>query len=293
MDLASILKVNPTQRKQFNFRAAEFTLRLGQTTKIMGILNATDDSFSHDGIYKQPKLAKEVALQMSEQGAGIIDIGGESTRPGAEPVSVEEEKARVVPLIKELIKEIKVPISVDTTKSEVARAALGAGASIINDISGLSFDRKMAKVIREFGAGCILMHIKGTPQTMQRNPVYESLIEEIIERLKERVAAAIAAGIDQNNIVIDPGIGFGKITEHNLRIIKQLKDFACLNFPVLVGVSRKSFIGNVLNLDVGQRLLGGVACCVISILNGAHIVRVHDVQAISQVVRMVDAVLNS
>ena len=151
----------------------------------------------------------------------------------------------------------------------------------------------MAKVIREFDAGCILMHIKGTPQTMQRNPMYESLIEEIIERLKNRVATAIAAGIDRNNIVIDPGIGFGKITEHNLRIIKQLKDFACLNLPVLIGVSRKSFIGNVLNLDVGQRLLGGAACSAISILNGAHIVRVHDVKEISQVVTMVDAVLNS
>ena len=259
----------------------------------MGILNVTDTSFSNDQIYKDPERAKDLSLQMVGEGADIIDIGGESTRPGAEPVTVQEEKERVIPVIKKVAREIKVPISIDTTKSEVAYAALAEGASIVNDISGLKFDPQMANVISHYGAGCILMHIQGTPRTMQINPFYTSLIEDIIGSLRDSLSRAEAAGIDRKRVVIDPGIGFGKTTEHNLQIIKNLRRFACLGLPVLIGTSRKSFIGNVLNLPVQMRLLGTCATVAVSILNGAHIVRVHDVKEIVQVTRMVDAILSS
>ncbi len=279
-------------RKEFDLALGRYTLKLGRATKVMGILNVTCDSFSKDGIYKDPQRAKERSLQMAEEGADIIDIGGESTRPGAQAVSAQEEQARVLPVIKKLSKEVKVPISIDTSKSEVAQAALDEGASIVNDISGLRFDPQMPKVIARFGAGCVLMHIKGTPRTMQENPVYSSLIEEIIDSLKESVSLASEAGIERDRIVVDPGIGFGKTTEQNLRIIKGLGNFACLDLPILIGTSRKSFIGNVLDLPVEERLWGTAATVALSISSGAHIVRVHDVKEMAQVARMVDAVLN-
>ncbi len=281
------------KRKECEFVCGRYSLRLGKTTKVMGILNVTDDSFSKDGIYKDPEKAKDLALEMAEEGADIIDIGGESTRPEAQPISAAEEKKRVLPVIRRVAKEIKVPISVDTTKSEVAQAALEEGVSIVNDISGLKFDSQMASVIASFGAGCVLMHIKGTPQTMQKNPTYASLIEEIIDSLKESVSSATLAGIDKERMVIDPGIGFGKTTVHNLQIIKRLKDFASLGLPIMIGTSRKSLIGNVLNLPVQRRLLGTAATVAVSIYNGVHIVRVHDVKEMAQVVRMIDAILNS
>ncbi len=279
-------------RKEFDLALGRYTLRLGSATKVMGILNVTRDSFNKDGIYKDPQRAKERSLQMAEEGADIIDIGGESTRPGAQAVSAQEEQARVLPVIKKLSKEAKVPISIDTSKSEVAQAALDEGASIVNDISGLRFDPQMPKVIARFGAGCVLMHIKGTPRTMQENPVYTSLIEEIIDSLKESVSLASEVGIERERIVVDPGIGFGKTTEQNLRIIKGLGNFACLDLPILIGTSRKSFIGNTLNLPVEERLWGTAATVALSISSGAHIVRVHDVKEMVQVARMVDAVLN-
>ncbi|NQS99844.1 MAG: dihydropteroate synthase, partial [Candidatus Omnitrophica bacterium] len=259
----------------------------------MGILNVTADSFSQDGIYKDPQRAKDRALQMAEDGAGIIDIGGESTRPDARPVSEEEEKIRVLPVIKALAKEIKIPISIDTTKAGVAQAALDEGASIINDISALRYDRQLAPALARSKAGCVLMHIQGTPQTMQQDPKYGSLIEEIIASLSASASLAQEAGIDEGRIVIDPGIGFGKTTEHNLKIIKHLRDFECLNLPVLIGASRKSFIGNVLNLPVDERIWGTAATVAASIFNGAHILRVHDVSEMAQITKMVDAILNS
>lgn len=281
------------QRKEFEFTCRGYSLNLGKITRVMGILNTTSDSFSRDGIYKDPQRAKDVALKMAAEGADVIDIGGESTRPGAQTVSVAEEKERVLPIIRELAKEIKVPISIDTTKSEVAQSALEEGASIVNDISGLKLDAQMANVVARYGAGCVLMHIKGNPQTMQEHPFYSSLIGEIIDSLNESISIASGAGIERKRLAVDPGIGFGKTTEHNLQIIKRLKEFSSLDLPILIGASRKSFIGNVLNLPAEERLLGTAATVAASILNGAHIVRVHDVKEIIQVVRMVDAILNS
>ncbi len=281
------------RRKEFEFSCASYSLKLGQTTRIMGILNLGPDSFSRDAIYKDPERAKDRALKMAAEGADIIDIGGESTRPGAEAVSLEEEKTRVLPVVKKLAKEIKVPISVDTTKSALAQAALDEGASIINDISALKFDSRMPKIIARFGAGCVLMHIKGRPRDMQEDPSYLSLIDEIAGSLRESESRAAEAGIGHEFIVIDPGIGFGKTTEHNLQIVKNLESFSSLGLPILIGTSRKSFIGNVLNLPVERRLLGTAATVAASIFNGAHIVRVHDVGEMAQVARMVDSILNS
>jgi dihydropteroate synthase len=280
------------KRKQFEFICGRYSLRLGNTTKIMGILNVTPDSFSKDGIYKDPQKAEDLAFQMVKEGADIIDIGGESTRPDAQPVSLQEEKERVLPVIKRLAKKIKVPISVDTTKAEVAHPALEEGASIINDISGLKFDSRMASIAARFGAGCILMHIKGTPQTMQKNPVYPSLIKDIVNSLKESISLALSRGIDRKKIAVDPGIGFGKATVHNLQIIKRLREFACLDLPILIGISRKSVIGNVLNLPLKKRLLGTAATVAASIFNGVHIVRVHDVKEMAQIAKMADAIIN-
>lgn len=293
MDTASTLKLDSGQRKEYEFLCRDYNLRLGRDTRIMAILNVTSDSFSKDGIYQDPERAKDCALRMVEAGADIIDIGGESTRPGAESVGQEEELRRVLPVIKKLIKQIKAPLSIDTTKSEVAHAALGEGASIVNDISGLKFDPKMAGVVARFQAGCVLMHIKGTPQTMQDKPFYSSLIEEIIAGLKESASIAASFDIEKERLIVDPGIGFGKTTEHNLEILNRLREFNCLDLPILIGTSRKSFIGNVLGLAVNQRLMGTAASVAASIFNGAHIVRVHDVREMAEVARMVDAILNS
>lgn len=259
----------------------------------MGILNVTCDSFSNDGIYQDPQQALERARQMAAEGADIIDVGGESTRPGARTITAEEECLRVLPVIEKLAQEIKLPISIDTTKAIVAQRALAAGASIVNDISALKFDAQMGQVIAHFGAGCILMHIQGTAQTMQNHPDYTCLIDEIKAGLRAGVGKATAAGIERNRIVIDPGIGFGKTTEHNLQIIKHLGEFACLDLPVLLGASRKSFIGNVLKLPVDERLLGTAAAVAAGIINGAQIIRVHDVGAMAQTARMIDAIVNS
>jgi dihydropteroate synthase len=292
MNTLSALKPDCRQRKEFELSLGRHSLKLGRVTRIMGIVNLTSDSFSGDGIHRDPRRAQEAIRQMAEQGADIIDIGGESTRPGAQPVSAEEEKDRVIPVIQEAAKRIKLPISVDTSKSEVAYAALQEGASIVNDISGLKFDSRMPEVIARFGAGCVLMHIKGNPQNMQQSPVYVDLIEELIESLRESLSLAAAAGISRESIVIDPGIGFGKSTAHNLQIVNNLREFDCLDLPILIGVSRKSFIGNVLEIPVDRRLWGTAASVAVSICRGAHIVRVHDVQEMAQVARMADAILN-
>ncbi|MBN3038919.1 MAG: dihydropteroate synthase [Candidatus Omnitrophica bacterium] len=285
------LNTNFTQRKEFQFTCQKHKIDLGKKTRIMGILNLTDDSFSNDGIYKDPSKAEELGLKMVAAGADIIDIGGESTRPGALKVSLEEEIERVLPVIKRLAKSTDVPISIDTSNSETARAALEVGACIVNDISGLTFDKHMPSIVSQFKAGCIIMHIKGTPRTMQQNPLYTDLITEICASLKKCVSKAMGYGIDKKNIAVDPGIGFGKTTEHNLEIIKRLGEFAQLDLPILIGPSRKSFIGNVLDLPVEKRLIGTIASVVASVFNGAHIVRVHDVGEIAQAVKMADAIL--
>ncbi|MDP2980592.1 MAG: dihydropteroate synthase [Candidatus Omnitrophota bacterium] len=268
-------------------------IKFGSRTYIMGILNVTPDSFSGDGIYQDAEKAVETAERLVEDGADIIDIGGESTKPGSEPVTIEEEIKRTIPVIKKLSKRIDVPISIDTAKSEVARLALENGASIVNDITGLGSDRKMIGVIKEFNAKVVVMHIKGTPQTMQANPEYGNLIQEIKDKLRTIIEKAVIGGIKKENIIIDPGIGFGKTLEHNLEILNRLFEFKELGLPILVGPSRKSFIGKLTGAEPDKRIFGTIASVAIAIKNGADIVRVHDVKEIKQAVAVSDAITRS
>ena len=243
---------------------------------VMGILNVTPDSFSDGNKYLNKNTAVEYAVEMIENGADIIDIGGESTRPGSDPVSEEEEFNRVIPVVEEIIK--KKPdalISIDTTKSKIAEEACKRGVKIINDISGLTFDPEIADVAFKYSASLIIMHIKGTPKTMQVNPLYNDLIFEIYEFLYNQAEAAKKAGV--KNIFIDPGIGFGKKIEHNFEILKRLPDFKCLGYPILIGLSRKSFLGKALDLDIKDRDTVTVAAETIALRNGAKIIRTHNV----------------
>ncbi len=278
---------------EFKLVCGDYQLDLGKRTFIMGILNVTLNSFSDGGLYDEPQKAVDRAFEMKEEGADIIDIGGESTRPGAKPCSVKEELEKVLPVVKRLIKEkIELPVSIDTYKSEVALACLDEGAHIINDISALRFDTNMAKVVASYKVPVVLMHIQGTPQDMQENPQYKCVISEVILYLRQRIGAAIDSGIDKEKIIVDPGIGFGKTVEHNLEILRRLREFKSLGRPILIGTSRKSLIGKVLDLPVNQRLEGTAATVAISIRNGANIIRVHDVKAMKMVTKMVNAVQN-
>ena len=255
----------------------------------MGILNVTPDSFSDGGAYLTVEAAVTHAKEMVAEGATLIDIGGESSRPGAMPVSVDEELERVLPVIRALASEgIDALLSIDTTKAVVAQHTLEAGAHIINDITALQGDTAMAHVAAEMDAGIILMHIKGTPLTMQRAPHYDNIIKEIYDTLAERIRAATQHGIAPDKIIVDPGIGFGKTTEHNLEILRHLNIFKPLDTPLLIGTSRKSFIGNVLNLPIAERVEGTVATVCWAIAHGADIVRVHDVQATARAAKMTD-----
>jgi dihydropteroate synthase len=245
---------------------------------VMGTLNLTPDSFYDGGQYSTKAAAIERALQMVEEGADIIDIGGESSRPGAKPVSVAEELERVIPVIEEIHRRTDILLSVDTTKAVVATEAVEAGASVVNDISALRFDAKMARLVADRGVFIVLMHMKGTPETMQKNPSYNDPVEEIKAFFAERIEAAISAGIATEKIIIDPGIGFGKRLSDNLAIIRGLSKFSALDAPILVGLSRKSFLGDILNLPAEERLEGTIAANAIAILNGADIIRVHDVK---------------
>ncbi len=268
-------------------------LGLGKRTLVMGILNVTPDSFSDGGKFFTLESALERARQLIREGADIIDIGGESTRPGAEPVPEEEELRRVVPVIRAIREESAVPISIDTYKATVAEAALDAGANIVNDISALRFDPQMVKVVARARVPVVLMHMLGEPRTMQQNPVYTDVVREIKEFLGERIAFARAHGIEK--IIIDPGIGFGKTVAHNLEILRRLSELKELGCPILIGTSRKSFIGKLGGteehpLPVQERLEGTIASNVIAVLNGAQIVRVHDVAATKKALAIVDAV---
>ena len=265
-------------------------LTFGKRTLIMGVLNVTPDSFSDGGLYADADIAVKRAHEMVAQGADVIDIGGESSRPGSEPVSIDEELHRVLPVIKRIVQELDVLISIDTYKSTVAEYALEAGAHIVNDISGLNFDPNMAKLAADTGVPVILMHIQGTPKNMQAAPQYHALISEIILYLRNSIEHAETAGVSPEKIIIDPGIGFGKTMEHNLEIIRRLKEFRCLGKPILIGTSRKSFIGKILDLPVEERIEGTIATVVASIINGADIVRVHDVKQVQRAVKMVDAI---
>ena len=259
----------------------------------MGILNVTPDSFSDGGLFINKNNAINHAIRMQDEGADIIDIGGESTRPGAKAVSVKEEIRRVVPVIEELAKKMKIPISIDTYKSAVAEAALSAGASMVNDISGLRFDPRMPEVAAAHKVPVVIMHIKGTPGNMQKNPFYNALIPEIADYLREGIEIARDAGIAEDKIIIDPGIGFGKTVEHNLEIIKRLGEFAGFEKPILIGASRKSFIGKIFcDLPVTERLEGTAAAVAIGIFNGANMIRVHDVKAMNRAAKVADAIRN-
>ena len=258
----------------------------------MGILNLTPDSFSGDGIYDDVPRAIEEAERLAGEGADIIDIGGESTRPGSEPVSIEEEIRRVIPVIKELAKKINIPISIDTKKSEVAERAMDNGALIINDITGLTSDA-MVEISVKYNAKVILMHMKGTPLTMQHNPFYSDVINEIKENLSCMIKNSEAKGVRPENIIIDPGIGFGKTPENNLEIINNLSSFKELGHTILIGPSRKSFIGNILGVGTEERIFGTAASIAIAIKNGANIIRVHDVKEMTHVAKIVDAIIYS
>ena len=257
---------------------------------IMGIVNVTPDSFYDGGRYANFEQAIAHALELVEQGADLLDIGAESTRPGAVPVNEQDELARVIPVVTELARQVTIPISVDTTKSRVAQLALDAGASMINDVSALRFDAQMATVIARSGAGLILMHMQGTPQTMQQRPHYDSVVTQVSHFLDERMQVAMEAGIAKTNIILDPGIGFGKLLVHNLDLLNQLSSFTMLNRPLLVGLSRKAFIGQIVNRSVEHREWGTAAAVALAVDRGAQILRVHDVAMMVDVVKMAAAV---
>ena len=266
-------------------------LRFDRGTLVMGIINVTPDSFAGDGIGANPEMAAEQAATFAAAGAHIVDVGGESTRPGSDPVSADEETARVVPAIKAIRERVPLPISVDTNKAQVAAAALEAGAEMVNDVTALRGDPDMAPLVAESGVPVVLMHMLGRPKDMQENPHYDDVVSEIRDFLAERINAAAAAGIPEDRTIIDPGIGFGKRLEDNLRIIRRLREFRSLGRPVLIGTSRKSVIAGVLNLPPDQRIEGTAATVACAILNGAAIVRVHDVEAMVRVARMTDAIV--
>ncbi|MBN3032473.1 MAG: dihydropteroate synthase [Candidatus Saganbacteria bacterium] len=272
-------------------KVGPLTLDFGLRTYIMGILNVTPDSFSDGGRYLAPAAALARAEELSEAGADIIDIGGESTRPGAAPLPAAEELERVIPVIKALARRRGLALSIDTRKAAVARRALEAGAHLVNDVSGLRFDKKMAGVLAQDRVPVCLMHMKGTPKTMQKKPVYNDLLGEIITGLSESIAIANNAGILLEKIIVDPGFGFGKTAAHNLEIAARLRELKVLGRPILLGPSRKSTIGRVLSLPPEERVEGTAACVALAISGGANLVRVHDVRAISRVVRMTDAIV--
>ena len=269
-------------------------INLGKKTLIMGILNVTSDSFSDGGLYCSQQKAVERGLQMVDEGADIIDIGGESTRPGAVSVEASIELKRVLPVIESLVKQVKIPISIDTTKAKVAKLALASGAEIVNDISALHGDKKMAKTISDEGAAVILMHMRGNPRNMQKgNLVYNNLMGEVTDYLEKSSEKALKAGIEKDCLVIDPGIGFGKTPEDNYKIIKNLSQLKELGMPVMIGTSRKSFIGKVTGGEPEQRLEGTAATVAAAIMNGCHIVRVHDVAAMKKVAAVTDAIVHT
>lgn len=277
----------------FIIKHSKGSLELCEVTRIMGVLNVTPDSFSDGGLFFDLDKALTHAHEMIEDGADIIDVGGESTRPGSRPVSEDEELRRVIPVIQELSKETDKPISIDTYKSRVAEKAIEAGAQIINDISGLKADKDMARIAAANGAPVIINHIKGQPHNMPEKPAYEDLISEVMLDLRQSIDLAVKSGIREDAIIIDPGIGFGKTAQHNLEILNRLEEFKGLERPIMVGTSRKSFIGHVLGLSASGGLIGTAATIAVAVIKGARIVRVHDVKEAVQVVLICDAIKNS
>jgi dihydropteroate synthase len=286
-------------RKQFRLRLRSRTLLLGKRTLVMGVLNITPDSFSDGGAYLDSEAAVARALELERDGADILDIGGESTRPGSIPIPVEEELRRIMPVIEMLREKLRIPMSVDTQKAEVAKAALAAGAEILNDISALRVDPSLAQAAIHARAPMILMHMRGTPRTMQRGPFARNVMNDVRKGFGEAILRAKRAGLKKSEILLDPGIGFGKTHRQNFEILAGLPEFARLGCPIVVGTSRKSFLGKALarsgepDLPAAERLLGTAATVTAAILGGAHIVRVHDVAEVARVVQVADAVLNA
>ena len=283
--------LNKTNQKQCEIKWGSSRLKFGRKTHIMGVLNITPDSFSDGGKFFRIDDAVKQAQKLEQDGADIIDIGGESSRPGAEAVTVNEELKRVIPVVKRIRKKIKTLISIDTRKSKVAEEAIKEGANIINDISGLHYDSGMVKVAGEYDVPVIIMHIKGTPRTMQINPNYEDVISQIYGYFEKAIERAVKCGIDYKKIIIDPGIGFGKRLEDNTAILKRFREFRSLGRPLLVGPSRKSFIGAILKKSADKRLNGSLASCACAIMNGADIVRVHDVVEVYELVKVIDRIV--
>jgi dihydropteroate synthase len=279
-------------RKKFIFQVNGTDYLLGEKTWIMGILNITPDSFSDGGLYLDKNKAVKRGLELIEEGTDIIDIGGESTRPQSDPVTVEEELKRVIPVIAGLREKTDSLISIDTTKAKVAEEALDAGADIINDISAFRFDPEMLNLATQRDVPVILMHMQGNPKNMQNNPHYEDVLSDVRAFLAERVDTAKKHGIKKEKIIIDPGIGFGKRLEDNLVLLNNLDYFEDIGQPLLVGVSRKSFMGKILDIPAQERLEGTIASSVLSIKHGAHILRVHDVASIKKAVTITEAIIN-
>jgi dihydropteroate synthase len=286
------------KRKTFRLKLRNSTLVLGPRTLIMGVLNVTPDSFSDGGKFLDPQRAVEHALAMQLDGADLLDVGAESTRPGSQPVSAEEELRRLLPVLRALRPKLKVPISADTRKSQVAEAALAAGADILNDISGLRHDPRLAEVAAKYHAPLILMHMRGEPATMQKGPFAKDVVKDVLSGLRASLAKARKAGVPKSQIVLDPGIGFGKSHAQNYELLRSLPKLAQLGCPLLVGTSRKGFLGATLahnskSLPAEERIFGTAATVAASILQGAHIVRVHDVPEMVQVARVADRILAS
>jgi len=277
----------------YKFEVKGKSFVIGGRPWLMGVLNVTPDSFYDGGRYFSVEKAVARGLELVSQGIDILDIGGESSRPGSKPISAQEEMERVLPVIRGLRSRVSCLLSIDTTKASVARAALAEGVEIINDISALRSDPEMVYVAAQSQAGVVLMHMKGTPQTMQVNPFYEDVIAEISGFFGERMNFVREKGIPAERIILDPGIGFGKRLEDNLRLINELDSFLSLQRPLLIGVSRKSFIGQILNLPAEERLEGTIASAVISLMRGAAILRVHDPQAVSRAIRVAEAIIST
>jgi dihydropteroate synthase len=283
-------------RRKFRLKVPSQTLNLGERTLVMGVLNVTPDGFSDGGKYDEPEIAIARALAMEQEGADVLDIGGESTRPGAEETSAAEELDRVLPVLEGLRGRLKIPVSVDTRRAAVAEIALRAGAQIINDVSGLKNDVRLARVAATNGVPLILMHMRGEPRTMQRGPFARDVMKDVVNGLRESVAKAHKAGVAKAQIILDPGIGFGKSYAQNYELIEKLPQLAELGYPLLVGTSRKGFLGATLAHDgesapPEERIWGTAATVTASILGGAHIVRVHDVAEMVQVARVADCVV--
>ena len=279
-------------RSCYVFRAREKVVELGKKTQLMGVVNITPDSFSDDGFFLEHSRSIEHSLSLVEAGADILDLGAESSRPGAKSITVEEELNRLLPVLQEVRKRVSVPISVDTSKPAVAREALREGADIVNDITAFRGDSEMPTVVNEWDAGVVLTHMRGIPETMQERPFSEDILKDIQTDLQAAVSKAFRYGISRERIVVDPGIGFGKSFEDNCRIVNRLSFMKSLQVPILIGTSRKQFLGKILDKSVTERIWGTAASVVVAILRGVHIIRVHDIVEMNQVALVTDAIIS-